>query len=108
MKTSTVRAMESALSTLRALGIDPVTAAPIALLSQELANFEDNYTVVAWMAHTGTAGRDDGCDRPFWQREDALAYVRKHGGYVQPLTYAAPNLWLYQWTGENPDGPTAA
>jgi hypothetical protein len=34
---STVRAMESALSALRVIGIDSVTATPIALLSEELA-----------------------------------------------------------------------
>lgn len=107
MKTSTVRAMESALSTLRTLGVSAATAAPIALLSQELGDVAEN-GAVAWMANTGTAGREDGCDRPFWLRDDAVAYVQRHGGYVRPLAYAAADLWIHEWPGDNPDGPTAA
>lgn len=39
----------------------------------------------AWWAETGTAGTGEGCSRPFWLRDDAVAYWRKHGGYVAPL-----------------------
>jgi hypothetical protein len=39
----------------------------------------------AWMANTGTAGTGEGCDRPFWLRHEAVAYVVKHGGYIRPL-----------------------
>jgi hypothetical protein len=41
--------------------------------------------VAAWWATTGTAGKGDGCNRPFWLREDAIAYVQQHGGHVKPL-----------------------
>lgn len=39
----------------------------------------------AWWAETGTAGTGEGCSRLFWLRDDAVAYVQKHGGYVAPL-----------------------
>jgi hypothetical protein len=51
----------------------------------------------AWMAITGVAGSGDGCNRPFWQRDDAVAYVEKHGGvgvmggFVRPL-YELPSF----------------
>lgn len=108
MKASTIRAMEAALSTLKMLGTDSVTATPIALLSEELAKRDEDEPAAAWMANTGTAGRGEGCDRPFWLKEDAVAYVRQHGGYVKPLSYAAPHCWFPNWPGGNPDGPTAA
>lgn len=66
----------------------------------------------AWEAMTGTAGKADGCDRPFWLKDDAVAYVREHGGYVRPL-YALPDaLGAYEIAraiseslGEDPDMP---
>lgn len=39
----------------------------------------------AWWAETGTAGAGEGCNRPFWLRHEAIAYVRRHGGHVAPL-----------------------
>lgn len=39
----------------------------------------------AWWAETGTAGSGDGCNRPFWLKHEAVAYVREHGGHVAPL-----------------------
>lgn len=42
-------------------------------------------TPEAWWAETGTAGANEGCNRPFWLRHDAIDYVRQHGGYVAPL-----------------------
>lgn len=39
----------------------------------------------AWWAETGTAGAGDGCNKPFWLRHEAVAYVCRHGGYVAPL-----------------------
>ena len=39
----------------------------------------------AWWAETGTAGTGEGCNRPFWLRHEAVAYVQQHGGYVAPL-----------------------
>jgi hypothetical protein len=45
----------------------------------------------AWMAVTGTAGSSEGCSKPFWLRHEAIDYVRKHGGHVEPLfTLRAP------------------
>jgi hypothetical protein len=49
----------------------------------------------AWMAMTGTAGVGEGCNKPFWLRQDAIDYVRRHGGYVEPLfvlRVSAPSL----------------
>lgn len=41
--------------------------------------------VAAWWAETGTAGASEGCNKPFWLRDEAIAYVQKHGGYIKPL-----------------------
>ncbi len=49
---------------------------------------------------TGTSGSGDGCDRVFKYREEAEAYLAKHGstgvmgGYVRPL-YALP-LFMFK------------
>lgn len=46
----------------------------------------------AWMAVTGTSGRAEGCDKPFWLKEDAVTYVRAHGGYVKPLFFLGSSM----------------
>ena len=39
----------------------------------------------SYWAETGTAGSEDGCNKPFWLKHEAVAYVRQHGGYCAPL-----------------------
>jgi len=39
----------------------------------------------AWWAETGTSGRGEGCNKPFWLRHEAIEYVRQHGGHIAPL-----------------------
>ncbi|MCM8734627.1 Lar family restriction alleviation protein [Azospirillum sp. A1-3] len=65
-------------------------AAPTAAPSPAPQEAPPSREPLAWWAETGTAGAGEGCNKPFWLRHEAIAYVCAHGGHVAPLFPATP------------------
>lgn len=65
-------------------GSAPVVASPAPQVPEEFPPSSLDQPC-AWWAETGTAGAGEGCNKPFWRRSEAVAYVRRHGGHVAPL-----------------------